>query len=220
MFWKCFYLGFVFYSLTTSGCETLADANNESRSSATPIYTKQSAEVSPTPVPPETQECGERRASVLLISAAEGDGRAAEEYAKLIDDGCDSAYTRYLLGQALEGDRQFAKAAAQFRTSVRMNPEEWAPQIALARVLILKLGKFDEGLIELEAARKIDDLDDLSYTYDYYLGRALEGKGQLKDALIHYRRFEKGQASVNKVNEQYRDVLERIERIQREKISK
>lgn len=213
---RYFCIVFMLYSFAISSCNTVADANDQGRSSAVAFNTKQSPEPTPLSIslPLETKECGERRARVLLVSAMEGDGRAAEEYEKLINEGCDVAYTRYLLGRALRADKQYARAAEQFRTSIRMNPKEWAPHNVLAETLIVDLGEFDEGLRELEAARKIDDLDDLSYSYDYYEGRALEGLGKLQEALIHFHKFERRQSKINKNDEELVDARKRIAKIE------
>lgn len=151
-------------------------------------------------------------ARALYISSIEGAERGAEEYEKVINSGCDTAYARYQFGRALRESRQYKRAAEQLRIATVKNPKDWALHFVLAQTLILDLNEFDEGLKELEIARKLDK-DGLTYIYDYYFGRAYEGQARYKEALAHFQRFEKKKLKVFKNDEQLLDAQKRIRNI-------
>lgn len=172
------------------------------------------SKTSPTPTVP-SEKCNVRLAEIRLLAAKDGDARGAEEYGKAIESGCDSAYAHYVYGLSLKGSGHNEAAATQLRTVIMKEPKNWAAHWELARLLIVELNDFDAGLRELEIAKDLDDLKDLGFGYKYYQGRALEGKGDTRGALLLYRSFENSQAKVNKHSDEYRDVILRIERLDR-----
>ncbi|MGD9628004.1 MAG: tetratricopeptide repeat protein [Pyrinomonadaceae bacterium] len=206
-------LACLFCATALAGCAG-GDTNNGAQPSPTSGDNEQHINTLATTPTPSPVDCVGRLPKARLILAKEGYKRGAEEFERVIEMGCDSAYARYEFGRALREDKQYSRAVEQLRISIRMDPKEWAPQNLLAVTLMVNLEEFEEGLRELEKARNIDDLDDLAYSYDYYEGRALEGLGKLQAALIHFRKFERRQSEINKNDEELIDAKKRIAKLE------
>lgn len=169
---------------------------------------------SPAATPQSEEFCIDRLAEIRIISIKKGTASAIPEYEEILSDGCDYTEVRMAYGLALTGSDRYREAAEQYRSVIKRDPKHWAAHWTLAQILILELGEFNEGLLQTNRAKELDDLGDIGHIYDYYLGRAFEGLGKPGEAVTHYREYEKRQSQINTNDEKLVDTRNRIAKIE------
>lgn len=201
----------ILFSLILCVCASKSDRTESVKQDD--LSTENSLTKSPTPTPNILSEevCDNQRAKAyVLLRRTSTKGEAIGKYKSLIDGGCysDLLYLQY--AYALASEEDYENASRQYHIIIEHNPQNWYAHWSLAQTLILKLGRYDEGLREVEASRKLDDGGDIGFTYDFYMGRAFEGLGKNDDAVRHYELFIKAASKITKKDEQLIEARNRL----------
>lgn len=154
--------------------------------------------------------CEERLQQARILSIKGELENAINEYKKLIEQGCDTSGSRINFGLALAEAGRWDEAVEQYRIIVKRDPKDWAAHWTLAQTLILELGQYEEGLKEVKAARELDDMGDVGYNYDFFIGKALDGLRRYEEAVTYYDIYIKAQSKVWKNEPRLIEAKERV----------
>ena len=170
-----------------------------------------------TPSPPSDEFCTDERVKAYVLSLSETKtDEAIRRYKELVESGCDSDLLLLQFANLLASRSDYEEAAKLYRQIIIRSPDNWHAHWTLAQILIDELGKYEEGLREVETSRRLDSLGDVGFGYDFYLARANEGLGRTKYAIVHYKIFINELSKISKKDPQLIEARKRLANLEKE----
>jgi tetratricopeptide (TPR) repeat protein len=139
---------------------------------------------------------------------------AIEELKKVIEAGDEDKETYLELATFLIYLERYEEAETYLRKLIKKDPREARAHWFLAGILVLNLGRYEEGLKEAKLSKELYGEDDLSYVRDQLIGKAYDGLGDYPNALRHYKAFLKGRSYAPDATD-YKEVKKRVSELEK-----
>jgi tetratricopeptide (TPR) repeat protein len=188
-------------------CETRFSPPGQEGSTARP-----SAAATPSHEGSKQEQIEHRWAAQKLRLAGKTD-EAIEELKRAIEAGDDDKETYREVADDLTGLKRYEEAEVYLRKIIEIDSKDARAHWALAKILVLELRRYEEGLKEAKLAQEYYGDDDLSYVRDYLIGKAYDGLGDYPNALRYYKSFLKGRSYAPDADD-YKEVNKRVSELE------
>ena len=182
--------GLLLFVLNNLACENTGEMKNQDV-----VQTQPPVKISPTPKDnsdkrPSQEFIDQYQKGITICTTGkrpEDLPKAIEEFKKAAEiDPTDTTSFEWMIKiyMVLE---DFQGVAESYRQIIKRNPKQLNAQYGLAYVLIENLKNYDEGLKEVLIAKEKDA--SYSWAIEELLGKAYEGKGDIPNAIKHYKAY-------------------------------